>query len=170
MHYTNFEYMLGKDIFDVEDILKINLKKNSFKKNDSEVVFHSNKGFINEPYLNTFYNHLSIITNEDNKVQSITIHFRTIIDNSFYNLFNNKYGVPDSILIVENKKLESKITIKDKKGNINETLSKNTFDLKEGSFQEKPIYIIWKKKKFQIKAFLRYEQNISQITFNNYVN
>ncbi|RNC84876.1 MAG: hypothetical protein ED556_09840 [Winogradskyella sp.] len=170
MNDTRLEKILGKDISDIKAQFNFELKENNFSKNDFALVFHSNESYINEPFYNMFYNHISIITNKKDKVQSITIHFREIIDYSFFNSFIENYGEPNSIQVIENRKRISKTTIKDEFGRASQTLTKNIFDLREGTFEEKPLHIIWQKSNFQIKVFLRHEQNISEITFSNTLN
>ncbi|GAA4272053.1 hypothetical protein U6A24_11135 [Aquimarina gracilis] len=104
--------------------------------------------------------------NEKEVVQSISIHFPKTIDRKFYDLFIEEYGKPNSIQVIRNQQLVSESNLKDKNDKILQTARKVTFDLAEGTFEDKPLFIIWKKEGFYIQAYLRHEQKISEVTFS----
>ena len=106
-------------------------------------------------------------TNQQDVVESVTVYFRKIIDHSFYNSFVGNYGAPNSIQVIENRRRTSETLIKDETGKTTQTLTKNIFDLREGTFEENPLHIIWEKDDYQIKVFLRHEQSVSEITFSS---
>ncbi|MFC4634632.1 hypothetical protein ACFO3O_11975, partial [Dokdonia ponticola] len=55
--------------------------------------------------------------------------------------------------------------IRGENGKVIQHLAKNTFDLREGTFEEKPLWIVWEKEGYEIKAHLRHKNNRSEITF-----
>lgn len=163
-NYMEFEKLLGKSFPVVEKAIGGSFRESSYKSN--RYLIYSNGEYFNSNFFGMSSNHLTLLTNKEGTVESISIHFRKVIDRQFYDLFIEKYGKPDHVQIVENRQLESESITKDETGKVIETLRKSTFDLREGTFEEKPLYIIWKKEGFQIKAFLRHEQKISEVTFS----
>ena len=166
MDELEFETLLGKHLSFAKEFTNNDFKSNNFKSNNFEVKFYSNKDYTIKDFYGMSYNYITIMTNEKDTVQSITVHFRKIITRQFYDSIIKKYGEPNNIQVIENRQTESESTIKDDNGKIVERLSKSSFDLREGSFDESPLYIIWKKETFNIKVFLRHEQNMSEITFS----
>lgn len=166
MDFITLENLLDKHIAVAENHFGIDFKVNVYKKDDFEAKFYSNKDYIKKDFYGMNYNQITINTNPNDTIESITIHFREVINNRFYNLFTEKYGKPDSILVIKNRQTVSETILKDKDGKINQHLRKNKIDLEEGTFEENPLYIIWKKKNYEIKAFLRHKTGISEITFN----
>ncbi|WP_346880774.1 hypothetical protein [uncultured Algibacter sp.] len=155
-----FENLLGKDLLSVEKIIGID-----FVKKDYGYPFYIGEYFNND-FFGMECSHITLLTDDKDMLQSISIHFPKILNRKFYDLFIKKCGNPDNIQVIENRKIESKSFVKDDNGKVVQTLRKSTFDLREGSFEEKPLYIIWKKDNYEIKAFLRHKQNISEITFS----
>ncbi|NMH89824.1 hypothetical protein [Flavivirga algicola] len=162
MGYIEFEKVLGKHISIAEEIIGTDFENKLFEKSYYYIANES----IKKGFCGMSYNMLTIMTNEKDTVQSITVHFQKVIDRQFYDSIVEKYGKPDNIQIIENRQLESESVTEDDEGQVIQTLRKSTFSLKEGSFEERPLYIIWKKESFEVKAFLRHEQNISEITFS----
>ncbi|WP_418639611.1 hypothetical protein [Winogradskyella sp.] len=162
MNYIDFENLLGKHILTVEEKIGKNFENTLSDKN----FYYIQNELIKKELYAMPYNCLTILTNENDTVQSISVHFREVINRQFYDSFNKDYGKPNSILVIENRKTISKTITKDKNGNIIQSLRKGEFDLREGNFEEKPLYIIWKKEDYQIKAFLRHKQNMSELTFS----
>lgn len=97
-------------------------------------VFYIKDESISKAFFGMFYNHISLETNENDIVQSITIHFQGMIDRSFYDAFNIAYGEPQHIQIIENRQLESETYIRNEEGRVTQHLRKNTFDLKSHNF------------------------------------
>lgn len=155
-----FEELLGKHISNVEKTIGSDFEKNNFEK--IKISFYSNSQYFNIDFYGIFCNHLTIQTNEKDIVQSISIHFREVITREFYDSFIQQYGEPNNIQVIENRR-----TVSESFGEgFYQHLRKSTFDLREGTFDENPLYIIWEKEHFQIKAFLRHKMNISEITFS----
>ena len=165
MDFITLENLLDKHISVAETNLGIDFKVNMYKKDDFEGRFYSNKDSVNIDFYGMHYNQMTINTDSRDMTESITIHFREVINNKFYSLFTEKYGNPDSILVIKDRQTVSETISKDNNGKINQHLRKSKIDLEEGTFEEKPLYIIWKKKSYEIKAFLRHEMGISEVTF-----
>ena len=164
-NYTSFEDFLKKDISNIENTIGVNFEVKNYAKENSKIKFYTPYNYETFDFYTIPSKHISVITKDDDKtVESITIHFNSIINRSFYDAFIAHYGEPDKILIIKNKQLEDEATITDDIGSWQG--KKYTIDLREGVFEENPLYIIWEKDDYQIKAFLRHEQNISEITFS----
>ncbi|MBO3100316.1 hypothetical protein [Gelidibacter pelagius] len=155
-----FEFLLGKPVSKFSETIGNDFENKLFKNNFYYIPDDTSK----KNFCEMDYNCLSILTDEIDNVQSITIHFREIISIHSYNLLIKKYGKPNNILIAENKQVISESISEDV--DFRQHLTKSNFDLKEGTFEENPLYIIWLKENYQIKAFLRYKQKTSEITFS----
>lgn len=162
MQCSRFEKLLGNHISIAVKAIGNDFENKLYAKS----FYYIPNGFIKKDFHGMSYNMITILPNEKNIVQSISIHFEQLISLQLYNSLIEKYGIPDSIQIIKDKQLESESIIKDDNGKISEILRKSNFDLKEGSFEDKPLYIIWRKENFKIVAFQRHKQNISEIIFS----
>jgi len=160
MDYIEFENSLRKPISDFREVIGNDFEDKYFGKDFYYIPDES----IKKNYYGTQYSSISVLVDEDDKLRSITIHFREVISRKSYDLFVEDYGLPINILIVENRQIISEGTYTS--DNFTQHLVERSFELREGEFEENPLYIIWKKEHFQIKAFLRHKQNISEITFS----
>ncbi|GAB1858750.1 hypothetical protein MHTCC0001_35900 [Flavobacteriaceae bacterium MHTCC 0001] len=106
---------------------------------------------------------MSSTTNEKETIRSISILFSKVISRQFYDKFIENYGEPNHTYIIENRK--EIIEEPEEENDFARNAKKFEGDLREGSFDENPLYIIWEKENYTIRAFLRHEQNISEITF-----
>ena len=138
--------------------------------------------FINEPFQNgtyflekdssyrsfydSKYNCLSIYKDDREVVNSITIHLLEVLNFKSFNLMVTQYGAPDHIWVATKTTLISE-TIDDSNPEFKQRLTKSEHDLREGTFEEKPLVIIWNKGDFEIKVLFRYEQNQSKITYRS---
>lgn len=89
---------------------------------------------------------ISIMTDENKKVKDIIIHFHGIIDNSFYNSFILDYGAPDIIQVIEGYESSGKWYKKDSEEEFNHRVRKVALKMKEGKFEDDPLFMIWRKK------------------------
>lgn len=166
MNSIQFENLLGKHISVAEAVTGYNFKDCNFNIENSDNKHYridSNSIEIREFY-GMLYKILFIQTDKNDTVQSITVHFHKLIDRQFYESFNEVYGEPSSILVVEKRIVISEGYAEDDT-NFNQYLRKSDLELREGSFDEGPLYIIWKREGYQAKALLR-QQNMSDITFS----
>ncbi len=159
-----FEQLLGKILPIVEDIIGSSFKPSVAKFEDC--TLYSNWDYFNADFFWHTTRHLTLIADDDGIVESITVHFGYVIDRTFYDSFVGQYGEPDHIYIIENTVVISESYIKDENGNDVQKISKGESDLKEGTFDEKPLFMIWEKDGFYIQAYLRHEMNISEIMFS----
>lgn len=164
MYHIKFEKLLGKNLSITKEILDVDLKRITSPK--LKIKLYGSKNYIEEDYYGIPYKHLSLTTDENDTTETITVHFFEVINRKFYDSFMGTYGKPDSILVMHNPKNISKQTVTDTINNLTQEIVKREFDLREGTFEEKPLYIIWEKDNYQVKAFLRHKQNISEIIFS----
>lgn len=160
MNDYNFEDLIGKSLKEVNKIFDCDFKNNLI---DERFYYSSLKD--ESFYYGFYYNFISLNLNEEQKVESITIHFKKIIDLNFYNLFINHYEEPSNIIVVKDKKIIDEIN-EENNNTFNQKIRQSILITEEGSFEDKPLYILWEKKNFKIKILMRYEQNICDITFS----
>ncbi|WP_103069105.1 hypothetical protein [Aquimarina sediminis] len=157
-----FEQLLGKPLSVFEKTIGNDFENRLHGKS----FYYIPNEHIEKNFFNMTYNIITILKNEKEVVQSISIHFPKTINRKFYDLFVEEYGKPNNIQVIKGQEFVSESHLKDKNGKILQTARKGNFDLVEGTFDEKPLFIIWKKENFYVQAFLRHEQNISEITFS----
>lgn len=158
----NFEKFIGKEIPEVSNILNCVFENNLINKN----FYYTEKPIEESFYYGIKYNVVSLTTDNDSFINSITIHFKEVINSDFYNLFIDDYGIPDSIKVVKSKKtIEIVEQNKNSSKSFNQKLKSSVLNTEEGKFEDKPLYISWKKQNYSIKILMRHEQNISDITF-----
>ncbi|VXB26759.1 conserved hypothetical protein [Flavobacterium sp. 9AF] len=75
------------------------------------------------------------------------------------------YGNPNQIKVIEKREEISRHISTDE--TFRQEMTQNIIELREGSFEENPLYIIWEKEDFTITIFSRYKNGISEITFKN---
>lgn len=160
MKYKEFDQLLGKHISVANEFCNC-----TFENNNLEGEIYVSQ-YFNREYHGISFSFITIVINEKDIIQSVTIHFQEIINRQFYDSFIQDYGTPDNILIIDNKQIISETISKDEKEAITQNLKKSNLELREGTFEENPLYIIWKKEGYKISAFLR-QQNMSEITFTS---
>ncbi|TSE04380.1 hypothetical protein FOF46_26505 [Aquimarina algiphila] len=163
MDTIKFEELLEEHLSEVKKAVSTNFKESNIEKIKAQLYFSQN---FNMNFYGMLSHVLSLETDESDIVKSITIHFDKVINRQFYDSFIEKYGEPDHIHVISNRKIISEGSIKDDIGNVIQHARKSEGDLIEGTFDEKPLFMIWKKENFYIQAFLRHKQNISEIMFN----
>ena len=174
MDFIKYENFLGEHITFAETITGNDFNKVNFNSEDTEFRYCSNSEYLRElidykakDYYGMPYIDLFIKTDKIDKIQSVTIHFRKTIDRKFYDLFTNDYGEPNSILVIDKRNIISESTLRDDNNKVIQTSRKSELELKEGTFEDKPLYIIWEKDNYEIKALLRHKTGISEITFSS---
>lgn len=158
-----FEKLLGKHISVFEKVIGNDFEN---KLHGKYLYYIPNKD-IKKYFLEVSYYAISIVVDKSDVLESISLRFYKIIDKQFYSSLVDKYRAPNSILVPSGSyTITSESIIKDDSDSIVASTRKREVDLREGTFNEKPFVMIWKKENFYIQAFLRYEQNISEITFS----
>lgn len=142
---VKFENLIGEKLSKINLIMDTNFKNDlSSNKNLYFASFNSYK-----EYYGMSYNMISTTVDKNNTITSLTIHFKSVINRNFFDLFNTDYNIPDKIYITGDKT----ITSDDKYGNHH--LVQGELEIREGTFDEKPLLIFWNKKKYQIKVLNR---------------
>ncbi|WP_452600771.1 hypothetical protein [Pontimicrobium sp. MEBiC06410] len=168
MNKIEFEKLLGESISVFEKTIGNDFKKNpAMDFNSIEVEFYSLKDWnITKDLYGMPYRSLQVKKDKNNKIETIYISFNSIISRDFFDLFNAQYGKPNSIQIIAKRTLEQESINKNENGEIRSNSKKYSLDLKEGSFDEKPLYITWKKDDYEIKALLIHKEGRSKIIFS----
>ncbi|MEW7277511.1 hypothetical protein ABW636_02820 [Aquimarina sp. 2201CG1-2-11] len=163
MDNLKFEELLRKDLSIVEETVSSDFRKSSYKQIETSLYFSQN---FNMDFYGMYSHALSVETDKNDTVEEITIHFGKVINRQFYDLFVEKYGEPIHIYVLSDLKVVSKIDSQESNDPFHQNLTKREGDLIKGTFDDKPLFMIWEKDDFYIQAFMRYEQNISEITFS----
>ncbi len=154
-----FETFLGKPLTLIEKTIGHNLITKKF----GDELFYSSieKKLIGQGEFNSMpIRQITVISNDQNIVQSISIYFTEVIEEGFLNAFIQNYGYPSDILSMDKKTVVSE--------SIHEggELRKSEGNLITSTFQDKPLFIVWKKDQYQIKALLKHDQGTSMVTFS----
>ncbi|MDG1810337.1 MAG: hypothetical protein P8H13_00170 [Polaribacter sp.] len=159
MEKITFQDFIGKNIKELNILHNV--------KTRHRHVMEKNKHYMSSeiPYYfyDKVYSKLKVSTDKHNIIQDITIYIHGLIDENFYNSFNNDYGIPDEILIEKDTTI-----INDNKleGDISSRATSWLTTFKKGTFQENPLLIKWYKGKYQIVCFLKREINVTEIRFS----
>ncbi len=161
MDYIKFEALLGKHISTVEDSIGSDFENTLFQKD----FYYITDELVKKDFFGMKYNMLYIKTNDKDAVEAISILFQKVITRQFYDTFVKEYGEPIHTQVITKRK---EVIEKQEKtdSDFASNAKKYEIELREGTFEENPLYIIWKKEGYEIKAFLRHEQNISEVTFS----
>ena len=162
MEYPQCELLLEKDLAVAKKMFNVDFEITPYGNKGGNNLYHNSDTLIKN-YFGIPYRLISIYADENEVIKEVKILFPQNISRDFYDAFNEEYGRPDHIHVIENRKVISESTQQD--GDSTETLRKSSFDLREGTFEENPLFIIWKKDGYEIKAFMRHKQNMSEISF-----
>ncbi|GAB1858668.1 hypothetical protein MHTCC0001_35080 [Flavobacteriaceae bacterium MHTCC 0001] len=156
---------MGKIIFQnllKKDINKIEIDNQKFEVTSNE-NFYSLSMLDDKEFYGLFYNYLFVHVNKENTIKSVTIHFNKLVDKVFYESFILDFGKPDTIQVVKKVEVVSEESFID--NSIKKNVKKGFLETREGRFEENPLFIVWNKKSYEIKVFLRHNENRSNITF-----
>ncbi|WP_378184002.1 hypothetical protein [Aquimarina sp. SS2-1] len=159
-----FEQLLGKTIPAIEDRIGSSFKPSIVKFEDCSM--YSNWDYFNSDFFGYTIRYLSLTTDDKGITSSISIHFPSVIAQPFYNSFTQEYGEPDTIKVVDKTTVVSEGKYVSENGDFVSNVKKRESDLRDGTFEEKPLFMIWEKDGFYIQAYLRHEMNISEIMFS----
>ncbi len=157
MGLTEFQNFIGKHIKEIS-VLSGDLKHNA-DLNKYYMFSEVGCNFYTETYHN-----VTITTNDQDIIKDIKIYIHEIIDKTFYDTFNDNYGLPSKIMVVDTISVPSFGRLEGN-GHLGSYSMKRSISLKKGNFEDKPVLLIWNKKDFQIRIFLRYDIKISEISF-----
>ena len=161
MKCTDYESLLGKHITNTEDILGSDFDNKLFEK----YFYYVKDENIKKNLYGIDYNSISILTDKNEIVESVTIHFLSTINKDVYDQLILKYGLRNEIKVIEKKVIVSENKINNEV--FSQEIKKSNVELRNGSFEENPLYIIWHKDNFEIIIFTRHNMGISEITFKN---
>ncbi len=156
MAFSDFQNLLGKHISEID--IHGNNPKPTSHINKYYMLIDSYTEFYGIPY-----NYMIINTNNQDIIKDITIYISGVINRPFYDAFIDSYDNPKSIQITDKVKSISK---SDGKGQFSRNSEKRFLTTKEGTFEEKPLYILWEKKGYQIKILLKHNMDTSEISFS----
>jgi len=159
MECSDFEKLLGKKISNLEEVIGKDFENKYFEKN----YYYIKDETVSKSLNGISFNSISVQSDEKEIVESITIHFLEIINQEFYDQLIQLYDLPNEIKIIEKKEEISNKVIKDE--TFSQEVKKSNIELRDGSFEENPLYVSWKKENFNVKLFFRHKQGISEITF-----
>jgi len=157
MEFKNFENLIGKDLKDVNITLNADFKNYMDNKN----IYFMHYENVNT-YYDLSYNTISIMINNQNKIESVTIHFTNLVNRKFLNSFTLDYDNQTTTQVFGDKVLVDEGYSDDG----NQYLKQHKGELREGTFEENPLFLLWRKKEFKIMVFMRYELGVSEITFS----
>ncbi len=149
-----YELLLGKSISSIK------IDNSEFNINESNYYSIS---FTNNPkeYYNNYIYFMSFFTDHNNVITKIDIKLISLVTKELYHTLTEIYGQP-TIILVPDKVLYDK-TIEHKK--IKATARKVKRKAKQGTFEDKPTFLIWQKEDFKLEILMKYEQNMSEISF-----
>lgn len=168
MDTIKFEELLEKHLSEIKKTVGSNFRKSGFEEIKIHLYFSQH---FNMNFHGMFSHVLSLETDENDIIKSITVHFNKVIDHQSYNSFVEKYGEPNHIYVLSNiKVVKEKTSSNDYKGaddlSFHQNVTKREGDLIEGKLEDKPLAIVWEKDGYYIQAYLRHEQNISEVMFS----
>lgn len=119
-----------------------------------------------EAFCEMSFNRLQIIFDDNQIIHELSTAFPVIVDTFFYNKMITHYGYPNTIQVIDkiNEAKESENNIKNK-DDFHQILKKHFITTKEGKFEDKPFWVLWKKENYDIKLMFYYKQNATQLTF-----
>lgn len=158
MGEKEFQNFIGKHIKEISVINRDKLKHNG----DLNKYYLSTK--VGYEFYSKTYNNLTVSTNDQDIIKNITIYVNGIIDKTFYAAFINSYGLPTNIMVIDTIKAPCG-TRYSGDGQLGSYSMEQATSLKKGNFEDKPVLLIWDKKDYQIRFFLRYDIKISEIKF-----
>ncbi|MDO6852218.1 hypothetical protein JM80_0508 [Cellulophaga sp. RHA_52] len=159
MKSQQFENLLGKNISKLSKIIGEEFENELF---DSSFYYIKNESIKKNLY-GMQYNSITVLTNEKDNIKSISIHFDKTINKYFYESFIEDYNKPNNILVIEASETTSEGFLEGKP--FNQKLRKNNIQLREGKFDENPLFIVWTKEDYEVKFFFRYNNNSSEVTY-----
>jgi len=162
MEFKDFEFLLGKHVSTTTNIIG-----NEFENKLFENSFYYIKSEDLEKKLYEMqFKAITVLSNEDEIIKSVTIHFSKIVTKDFYNQLINEYGFPNEIKVIKKRKKISSEILNDEI--FSQNMTKSNIELIDGTFEDEPLFIIWKDKDLKITIFFKRKQSVCDITFENF--
>jgi len=145
------ERLLGKNINEAS----IFGEMDSFGFDNFQIIPHTEFKFLGKQL-----DQISITTNNDNTIKEVTLHFDKILDISFFQIIENKYGIADQAFTEDKIDEGPEVEID---GNI---LKESFISFKPVSSEyEQPILMHWRKDQYQIEIMVNTFDKKTKITF-----
>lgn len=154
-----YETLLGKHSSIVKEVIGNDFDNKLFDKN----FYYLKNENLKKNLHGINYNTISISSDKNEIIESVTVHFSSIINKEFYEKLNQIYGLPKEIKVISKREIVSESN--DNDTFFSQNMRKSNIELQNGSFEENPLYIIWNKDNFEIIIFTRHNIGISEITF-----
>lgn len=161
MECKDFEKLLGKNISIVKSVIGNDFENKIF----GEIFYYIIDENFKKDLIGMPITSLTILSNDKHIIESVSVHFPTLITEDFYEKLIQLYGSPNEIKIIDKRTEVSREFISDE--DFGQIVTKNDIELKNGSFKENPLFIIWEKENFTLKIFMRHKQGISEMTFKS---
>ena len=148
----HFEHLLGEPISLIRENYSYSREINS---NKTSSFIAGNFNFFETPIDYGF--HVSL--DENNLIDTILFSIPYVIDKLNYVKMMDRYGIPNEI----SKK--DKVTTFEPVTSNGITAIESIYTVKECTFDEQPMFIIWHKNSFTLKIIIEHERNISKIEY-----
>lgn len=130
-----YESWIDKSVKDFESITKIN-------ELNSEFIYTEPKDFFGMPHVKG-----RLIRNSLNQISMVSLVFGELLNQNSFEKMVMHYGEPTIVGAKDKLIFQSKTKAY---GEFGQSVSKREYSLKAVTFQENPIWIIWKKSYFQL--------------------
>ncbi len=154
-----FLALFSMELYDIEDFLYKHIDNFPYdivEKKISRPGIKAYKAKGNFVFFGESYNHLTIYTNKNDTIQKFTLGVPGTIDRPMYDKMVAKYGVPD-----EMTKKDKEIIGEPSTSANGITAIEGTYTLKACTFEENPLYIVWKKEDHIIKILCNQDNRMT---------
>lgn len=165
MQNYNFESLLGTPVSNVTNFIGDDFENKLFQKNFYYTKYKDE--VIYKKFYGMSFNCVSLQTDEKEIIEAITVHFSSVTNRAFYDQMIATYGTPNQIKIIDKRVEISRSKSTD--DTFNQEMSQGIIELREGTYEENPLYIIWEKENYTITIFSRYKNGISEVIFKKNV-
>jgi hypothetical protein len=155
MRIENFTHFLGKNVKTIE--FGDQIVPNRVQGDNKIGYFFFEEPFI---YFNNSINHLYFLVDDQDIIIEIYIYLNVLIDKKFYQTFIKLYGQATELLVNDGIIYDRKpVRIR------NSTIKKTAYEVRNGKFEENPVFIKWNKAGYEVKIVMKYDKNVSEILF-----
>lgn len=141
--HIDFPKLLGQEAAKVEQLFL----KNGFKQG-----IHNPQSYISEENFKIQFglncSRISFSLDEDSMLNSVILSLVEVVNKEIFELLNQEFGKPVGIKVIDHDfplKKVSETRIDD-----NHTVRKGYVTLKEGTFEDNPLFVIWKMGDYEV--------------------
>ncbi len=151
-----FQSLLNQNINDIsiKGVLFMRINENSYSIDPEETNYIQNLPF----------GIVYISTNDKGIIEIIKLNLFGIPESDFFDELNSNYGKPTRIHIVDEIKLLSD-SYNTGEHNITSHTRQTYIKTKDGSLEDKPIYVLWQTSKEEVELIIKREEETSQLKF-----